>query len=281
MKTAHIILAHKNPGQLERLILALTHPDSLIFIHIDLKSDIIEFNHLRAFPGVFFVEKRISMHWGGYSQVQAVVNSLTEIVDKSFSILYVNLLSGQDYLLKGAGEFHLFLSLNPGLAFMQYVQDDDLWLKDAATRLSKYHLSDFKFRGKFILERVLNALLPERKLPADFKIIGRSQWFTISIDCVQYILEFIKANKDIVDIFKFSWGADELFFQSILYNSPLKDRLRNDNLRYINWSEGKASPKILSIHDVEQMDISRYFFARKFDEEIEPGVLSYINDNLL
>jgi hypothetical protein len=35
MKIAHLILAHKAPAQLERLMRALSHPQADIFIHLD------------------------------------------------------------------------------------------------------------------------------------------------------------------------------------------------------------------------------------------------------
>jgi hypothetical protein len=55
----------------------------------------------------------------------------------------------------------------------------------------------------------------------------------------------------------------------------------NNNLRFIDWSLGGASPKILTVKDVDHFSKSGKFFARKFDENIDSKVLDWIDANLL
>jgi hypothetical protein len=55
----------------------------------------------------------------------------------------------------------------------------------------------------------------------------------------------------------------------------------NNNLRYIDWSLGGASPKILKIEDTEKIGQSGKFFARKFDTDIDSEILDWIDANLL
>ncbi len=280
MQVAHIILAHKNPEQLRQLVKSLYHTDSYIYIHIDLKSDISDFDAIKGCSNVYFVKKRVSVHWGGFSQVRAVLNSMSEVIEADKPFLYVNLLSGQDYPVRKLKDFYKYLSDHPRCAFMEYIDDtNSIWLNEAHNRLSQYHFTDLVFPGKYKIQKIVNAILPKRNEHANFQIVGRSQWFTVDIDSVRYILDFVKREKDIVAKFKFSWGADELFFQSILYNSPLKSRLINNNLRYIDWSDGSASPKTLTLSDLKKIELSDCFFARKF--EAKPEVLNYIDQNIL
>ena len=50
MRLAHLILAHNNPLQLERLVKRLDHPDADIYIHLDAKTDIKEYKHIKDLP---------------------------------------------------------------------------------------------------------------------------------------------------------------------------------------------------------------------------------------
>ena len=62
---------------------------------------------------------------------------------------------------------------------------------------------------------------------------------------------------------------DELFFQTLIMNSTLRDSVVNDNLRYLDWSREPA-PAVLGVGDVDRMLGSDKLFARKFDETVDP-----------
>ena len=51
----------------------------------------------------------------------------------------------------------------------------------------------------------------------------------------------------------------------------------NDNLRYIDWSKGQASPKVLTGDDLERMWASGKLFARKFDPARFPEVIAKLD----
>ncbi|MEL4486220.1 beta-1,6-N-acetylglucosaminyltransferase, partial [Shewanella algae] len=70
--------------------------------------------------------------------------------------------------------------------------------------------------------------------------------------------------------FKYTWGSDEFVFQTLLYNSEFKKDMVNENYRYIDWSEGKPNPKTLTITDFTLIAESNAFFARKFDQDMDP-----------
>ena len=66
MRVAHLIMAHKNPSQLARLIKKLEHPEADFFIHIDKKVDITAFLELGDNNHIKFINKRTLVNWGGY-----------------------------------------------------------------------------------------------------------------------------------------------------------------------------------------------------------------------
>ena len=84
MRIAHLIMAHKNPGQLERLIVTMKHTMFDLYIHLDKKTDIKSFRHLDKHDNVFFIMYRIECNWGGYSFVKAkVINDNLRHIDWS------------------------------------------------------------------------------------------------------------------------------------------------------------------------------------------------------
>lgn len=276
MKIAHLILAHSEPEQLNRLIKRLWHDDADFYIHIDLKTPIADFLFLADAEHVFFIKKREKVFWGAYSIVQATVNGFEEIIRSGKRYDYINLLSGQDYPLKPVNEIHNFLKSNMGKAFMHTLSVNDEWT-EAIPRITKYHLANYSFRGKFTVEKMMNICLPDRKMPNGLIAVGRSQWFTITPKHAAYIVEYLKQNKNVKRFFTYTWGCDEIIFQTILYNSKFREDMVNDNLRYIDWSEGKANPKTFTIKDADTLLHCGKLFARKFSVKTDVSILDYID----
>lgn len=275
MRIAHLMLVHANPSQLQRLINRLAHPDADFYIHVDLKADISPFLFL-ASEHVKLITNRVSVYWGAYSIVQATVNSFEEILASSTKYDYINLLSGQDYPLKSTHEIHAFLEQNPDKAFMHTLSVATEW-QEAIPRVTKYHLSNFQFSGRHTVEKYINFLLPKRKMPNNLIPVGRSQWFTITSKHVEYIVSYLQQNKNVKRFFELTWGSDEIVFQTILYNSIFQNEMVNDNLRYIDWSEGNASPKTFKIDDLQTLLSSGKLFARKFNETVDGKVLDALD----
>ncbi len=280
MKTAYLILVHNNPKQLERLIRRINFPGVDIFIHVDKKSSIEPFLFLFTRTNVFIVTKRVRVAWGAYSIVQATVNGFEQIVASGIQFDVIHLISGQDYPLKPNQEIQDFFQANIGKAFMHTLDVATDW-KEAIPRIEHYHLTNYKFTGKYWLERLIRKCLPKRKMPNDLVAVGRSQWFSISLIQMKYIVQYLKSNQKIVRFFTFTWAPDELVFQTILFASIHKQDMVNDNKRYIDWSEGKASPKLLTINDKNALQESGQFFARKFNQDHDSNILDWIDEHLL
>lgn len=266
MFVAHLILVHSKPGQLMRLVKKLVHNKAVFFIHVDAKIDIQPFRDaLAGVQDVYFIDKRVDVQWATYSMVEATVNGFQAIVDTGLAIDYVNLMSGQDYPIQSVTAFHDFLKLNPGKAFMQCLDIETEWT-EAISRVRTYHFTHWKIPGKYKIQKILNFILPRRELPENLIPVGRSQWFTISLKHVVFIIKRLEANPAFSKFFSYAWAPDEIIFQTLLYNSTFKSDIVNNNLRYIDWSEGLKNPKMLTKEDFLSMMQSGCFFARKFAE---------------
>lgn len=276
---AHFILAHAHPNQLSRLVKKMAHPGTVFFIHIDLKSNQEDFElSLGEMEHIYFIKNRVKIKWATYSMVEATINGFQEIVASGLNIDFVNLVSSQDYPIKSAANFHSFLQEHTGKAFMHCLDVETEW-KEAISRVREYHFNYWNFPGKFKIQKIVNFLLPLRRMPEGLVPVGRSQWFTISLKHVVYLIKRIESSPRIAKFFRLSWAPDELIFQTLLFNSAFKQDITNNNLRYIDWSEGQKNPKLLSVEDFDSFMRSDNFFARKFKEN-DP-VLDLIDQSIV
>lgn len=267
MRIAHLILAHKNPEQINKLIDLLNSPGAHFFIHLDKKTKLSAFNSIVQKENIHFISNRIRTDWGTYSLIQATFNSIQEILGKGI-FDYINFLSGQDLPLKTGKQIEDFLSENKGNQYItsKPYEPTDIWWKKNEPRLLSYNFQNWKIPGKYKLQNIANFLLPKRKIPENITITGNSQWFCITGDCAQHIINTMIENKNLIRYFKYVWGADEFIFSTIVYNSPFKNKIK-ENLHHISWSNSQdGHPKFLGVEDFHEITHSGKLFARKFNE---------------
>lgn len=284
MRIAHIIMAHKNPQQLLRLIKRLEHPNSDFFIHLDKKVPIEEFKLITDLNYATFIKNRINCNWGGNSLFSGILSSLNEVVSSNRSYDFINLLSAQDYPLTTAENIFDYFNSNPKTNFISYDESRETdWWKKAVLRYEKHHFTDFEFKGKYFIQKIINKIYPTRKFPLPMELYGscKSTWWTITGDCAAHVNDIFVNNKKLKRFLKYSWGTDEFAFATITMNSPYKNSVVNNNLRYIDWSEGNAHPKILLIEDFEKIKKSKMLFGRKFDNDVDEEILNIIDSECL
>ncbi|MDP3394735.1 beta-1,6-N-acetylglucosaminyltransferase [Sediminibacterium sp.] len=279
MRIAHLIFVHKSPLQFERLLMKLISINADIYVHVDKKVDINQFVFLSNNPNIFYIQNRVSINWGNYTMVKAILSSFEEIINSKIEYSHINLLSGQDYPLKKIEDFESFLSENKGKSFIQSLSIYNEW-HNSKERLTKYCLGDWNIPAKHSIQKLTNWIFPKRKFPTDLEPYGSSSWFVITPDCIKYVLDYLKMNPKITHFFKYTWGVDEIIFQTILLNSHLKETIINDNLRYIVFENKSPHPKILNLNDAVKLIDSDKFFARKFCMDADSKILDYL-DTLL
>ena len=95
---------------------------------------------------------------------------------------------------------------------------------------------------------------------------------------VRYILS--KKN-EIKNIYSYSLCSDELFVQTIVYNSMFNKNIisaESDDFlaikRYIDWQRGK--PYTFRTDDFDELVNSKCFFARKFSTKVDKKIVDMI-----
>jgi hypothetical protein len=92
----YLILAHKNPNQLKRLIDRINDENSFFIIHIDKKSDIRPFTNIIRGANIQFLTNRTNCLWGDFSQIIATIRLMEEAIKSKRDGIIIHL-TGQDY----------------------------------------------------------------------------------------------------------------------------------------------------------------------------------------
>ena len=276
---AHLIMAYKDPSQIERLVKTMSHPDFDFYIHVDAKFDQQPFEYLQQIESVYFIRNRRKVRWAGYSFTQSVFNSLEEILNSGRKYDFISSMSGQDYPIKSISYFYNFFSERLGKNFLAVEKFGSKWWEQAEQRIAEYHMTDFDFKGRYRLQFFINRLMPKRNFPYGYTLYGsnRATWWTITSECAAYLVKFIKTHPRVRRFARYTWAPDEYLIPTLIMNSPFKDTVITENYRYFDWSKGGPNPKILTTSDFEALKNSDKMLARKFDIKIDTSILDMID----
>jgi hypothetical protein len=282
MKVANIIIAHRNPNQLLRLINQFDSKQFHNFVHIDGRCNINDYKAIVEHPNVTMISPREKLVWAGYGFVKVALVAL-RMIRKEGNYIYSNLISGMDFPLRPTSEFYQFLvdQHNKGPVEFFEILGLDVW--PGRHRFERFHLTDVTIKGRYFAERWINKFIPKRKFWGGFVPYGRSAFFTASDKFVDYTLNYIDENPGLIRFLKTTWSPDEFIFNTLIMNSPFKDKInKNDlgHLRFIDWSDGLVSPKVFCENDFERLKQSGMFLARKFDEAIDSVILDKLEKSI-
>lgn len=284
---AYLIFAHTNPSQLELLLRLLDDPLNDIYLHIDPAVSAFNRERMRAAvkQGTLSIYSLHHLAWGGENLIDVILSLLREA--QKTEHLYYHLLSGMDLPLKPQSEIHAFFQAN---AELEYLDFDAPSVSDAllADRLQTYHFFQssrekhpaIKSLDCFLL-KVQRKLGVNRLKHAGFPLQKGSLWFSITHAFAAYC---VAHAAEIRPCFRFSKCGDELFFQTLLLNSPFLQRKAtatfNDDratMRFIDWDRGNGtSPYVFRAGDYDRILQSGMLFARKFDERVDAEIIARI-----
>lgn len=229
---------------------------------------------------------RHKCYWGDFGHVRATIKAIDYIISNNISFNCFSVLTGQDYPIKTQEYMSSLLAKKRDVSYMEFFElPDERWANGGMERVD--HIHSLLFGKRIVLpkriSRAIHGSLLRLKIAqqADFRFYGGSSYFTLSSKHTKYVYDFIKNNSDYVRFFKNSYISDEVFFQTILLNSPYKEEIVNDNLRLVDWSGPVDYPTIFTANDKNTIKRSKAIFARKFDVSKDAEILDYIDKVLL
>ena len=277
MKQVILIHAHKDLDQLNALVGLLAHDDLIIVVNVDAKSAL---DVTRIDPRARQVRQRIAVHWGDWSQVRATLNSLAEIVEAVPVFDKVVFISAQDFPLLSNEALMTALAAARGSELLECAPvGPDGWACQERYQYFYWPRGGRAARlaGKALL-RTMRALGLRRTMADDMRPYGGSCWWALSRPCIEMILQRIQAQPSLETYFRTVACPDEMFFQTLVMDSPFGARVVSNNFRFIRWPDsGARNPKILDTGDFDDIARSGAHFCRKLDPAGSAGLLPLLS----
>jgi hypothetical protein len=291
---AYMLLVHKNPEQVNMFLKQiLKDEDADIYIHIDKKCGELMKGKLIKHPRVYILEESVEGTWGDISLVDATILLLKKVVYSGRNYDFVCLRSGQDLMVKEG--YKKYLAENKDRNFMEmfkvekssnYVSLVNInWPK--CTRKLYDNMHPFRLL-RLLLKNLygigINLLPNKDSLPENFDLYCGEQWFSISMKFAGYIIDFLNENPWYYKAFKNSLAPDTWFFQTLIKNSSFSDTVVNSNHVYIKWGKTKRDsnhPVTLTLNDINDIERTGNYFARKFDVNVDKEVIQYFYNKIL
>lgn len=288
MKIAYIILVHKNPEQVARLINRLNTENVVFSIHVDYKANIENFEKeiLSNNPhnNINFLVKRFKPKWGGFNTIKAAVELISSVLKyKPDSIVYI---SGQDYPIMNNKSIEKYLFKHKEKALIEY--EPEKYDLKKVNNINRYYFADYfnyNKKGLFnpkeipLLARILTKLLPKRKFLKGVKPFVGRQWFILPLDIAEFVVKEYAINKQLKNFYRFSIHSAEMYFQTLLLNSKFADRVTN--LRTVFADYNAPNPIVWKADDIAVLKSQDKPFARKFDSKIDSKIFDLIDIEIL
>ena len=288
MKNAIILLVHQLPEQVNIFLNQLLRDTSMdIYIHINKRYDNIREQLLKD-DRVFISTNNIEITWGSDEVLKATLLMLREVAKSGCEYGHVLINTGQDLLVKKGIDNYL-AEHNKQIFFEGYKQD----ARRRAFLLYKWppryrQLMDSKLNPNKILRRFRIELFTKgwpfgkKKLSVDTKNIEFYRnwfWGAMPWEVAHYILDFVDNNPSYMKIYENALVPEEGFFLTLIMQSKYKDWVQfhdgyTDSLTNV-LARSNGHPTVVKYEDIEEINNSQFYFARKFDIRTDKKVVEY------
>ena len=317
MKVAFLVLNHRHPAQLVRLLTTLRSqlPDSPIVVHHDVFHGEFPSALIEPIGDVHLLASGKRMAWGDSSIIEASCWSLTWM-RQHLEFDWVVLLSAQDYPIKPLADLGDDLTRDGADAVFRGTPIGQLKTVTARRTMRRRYLFQYRPAAanrlrwlpdgvRDVLRRstgglidTLNLLqplfkiyrLPDR-MPYRFGWRARktpfnrdrpcwqgSQWFALSRGALEYALNYMAEHPEYVDYYRRTMIPDESMLTTVIFNSP-DLRIANRSMTYTRWSNSKSGhPDVFNLDDLPDLLAARQYFARKFDIDKDSRILDRLDD---
>lgn len=288
MKIAYLLLCHKNPEQINRLIKMLDAPDCYFVVHVDKKSDGLNISRK---DNVVFVEDafRVDVRWATISMIEATFELLKRAFQLGVHFDYYCLISGQDFPVKNNEFIHKYLEENNGANFIEVLEHTNPLFIRYSKRNAIYY-PNWMFSRKTsvkVLKKIYIYLtggysrtssLWRRKYLDDVQFEYGAQWWCLTNEVVQWIFEYYQKNG--LQLFLNSMTPDECVFQTLFMMSPFRESRKN-KITFFEWDKNGNNPRLIVEEDIPiLLNMKDCLFARKFDMQVDSKSLNLLENSL-
>jgi hypothetical protein len=284
---AYIVLSHRNPEQVLRLVRALREgPAARVLVRHDRRRSRLAAAEIEAAGGEA-LEDRIEMEWGGWSQAELILSCLRRAA--RLKPEWTLVLSGQDYPLRPIADIEERLATTEADGLLGSVReierrppppghDDEFFLRTAYRHFRRPHRLPH-------LPQALRPLVYVRDLPPRLGVRRRrrieplyssADWLTLGPRALAALLA-AGEDRRLTRFFRRVAVPSESFFATVLLNDPTLS-IGRDHRRFLVFNRpGAPHPRTLTTADLEPALASGADFARKFDTGEDARVLDLLD----
>lgn len=269
---AILMLAHTNFDWVKCLAEKLAKSFE-VYIHFDKRYHLKQGQYEELNKQCIHCFQKEKVMWGGYSITAATIYLMKEIL-KDPRISYVHIISGQDWPAIPVKEIFDFYE-NEDRIFMLSSRAEGC-IKSGQNILNwqcfYYNFDVIPRRNVFgrIYHRVIYKIQQIlgvdklKKYVPGLEIYQGPNWMDLPRYALEYLLEYWDRNEGLRMVFKTGFCPDEFWVQTILENSPYKEKIERNYHRYILWEQKNGSyPAVLDRTDLERVKQGDYHFIRK------------------
>ena len=291
MTTAYVVISHRRPEQVLRLARTLRtgSPSCALVVHHDDRAVALDEAALRAVGGVERVLPPTPVAWGWTSQLDMLLRCLSHALERvDFEWLVV--LSGQDYPIRPLEASERDLHASPWDAYVETIPvEPPAWSRAEADEFARRYF--YRYRAIRppgpLLRRAVSAarpLLTLRDMPWGTALGVRrrglsehtqrgTDWLTLSRKAVETV---VHGDPELMRHYRRALMPTESFPHTVL-RTTVGMQLSGDTRRFTRWEPGSPNPAVLTLGDLDAMLASGNDFARKFDPDVDSGVLDALD----
>lgn len=301
-RIAYFVQSHRCPRQVERLLGSLRRgsPEALLVVGHCPAGEPLNAAVLDAL-GVLHFSHRRQCHRGYWSLLEPYFDAVELLSRQDHDYQWLVYLSGQDYPIRPLAELEAVLASTEYDGYLTWR------LMDARSPDGRRQQGRVRYLYRYFelpgWETALRFVRPLNKLQNAFNVhltygprlgmrvqypggasgqypfVG-SQWTTLRRRAAEQLLATARSRGKMVAHFERTVCPDEAFAQTVLINDG-SFRLFNDNLRYVDFQSSRdGHPRVLTRDDCPALVAGGYYFARKFDLDVDAGAFDWLDANL-
>lgn len=292
MEKAVIMLVHKDSEQCNFFIKQLLFDEEItVFIHVNKKNEELK-QEILTHDRVIISNNNIEITWGKHQILQAQLILLREVLayDRYAFIMYQ---TGQDLLIKAG--LDKYLEEHKDTCFIDSALQDE---RGRAYLLQEWadtyiQLRDSKLDPIRIMRRVKIEMskmgLPVKRKQIDYdtdnmKFYENNCWVGLPLEVAEYILDFLRDNPEYWRIYEGGLVPEEIFWSTLIEASPYKETIIRVNGKGKNLVYTKEfidnHPPVFEYDDIDELESSGAYFARKFDSKVDHQVMDYFYNKI-
>lgn len=301
MNIAYLVLTYKDPQLLSRMVSSLEDTGDF-YVYVDKKTSVKPFIDIfKNHKNVIFISKRRNISWGGWSIVQSYLDLLCAAFNNKKVYDRFVMLTGQDYPLYHNKRIVETFQANRETEYIMAYNIAHSPLPSDRHKITKKWFLDSPFKNCFltkcykaIMYYTITKPFSSNKIKLRLNNEPVEPYFgqmlcAFTRQAAELLINTYKYDKKFNRQMKYVHAPDELYWQTIIFNSPLrKNTIQKGEeheitehfgwapLHYLTYLENTS--EFTSPDDFRKLVNSNFMFCRKVYSDKSEKLLDLIDE---